>query len=317
MLNNFKKTLDLKRHANFNHVNLHISFKECEVSTIDDIINYAHNKPDGKKHIEFLQGYKSQIEEHISLIKQAMIESDTLSNDLTEFLCEIDKEEYTKNDIVRLGGHTFYISYYKGEFTFITQINCDSHLKMDMYLIFTYLYNGKKLKLHNSSIGYTDTALNDLRNHPSLLVQEIEKMDTLTNVEDVNIQYSKCQDLLKQLFNLNKVFDILSFNDTYYTNFFGNPDKLFSLMIHKRITNVIKLQLEQNNVSNVTPNLISLIKTENRYKHHIFDEEFDTKESFDKQTEKLKNEKNSLMTSMQIDQDLLDNYMSFINLENK
>lgn len=315
MLSNFKKTLDLKKHANFNHVTMHISFKECEMSTIDDIINYAHNKPDGEKHIAFLQGYKSQIEEHISLIKQTIIESETLSNDLTKFLDEVDKEEYTKNDTVRIGSHSFYISYYRGEFTFITQINYDSHLKMDMYLIFTYLYNGKKLGLHNSSIGYTDKTLDDLRNHPSLLVQEIEKMDALTNVEDVNTQFSKCQDLLKQLFNLNKFFDIMSFSDSYYTYFFGNPEELLSLMIDKRLTNVIKLQLKQNNVNNVTPNLIALIKVENRYKHHIFDEEFDTKESFDKRTEKLINEKNSLMTSLQIDQDLLDHYMSFINLK--
>ena len=86
-------------------------------------------------------------------------------------------------------------------------------------------------------------------------------------------------------------------------------------MIDKRVTNVIKLQLKQNNVDNVTPNLIALIQAENRYKHHIFDEEFDTKESFDKQTEELINEKSSLMTSLQINQDLLDEYMSFINLK--
>ena len=317
MLNNFNKILGLKRHIPFEHVTSHIYFKEREMSTIDDIINYAHNKPDGEKHIEFLQEYKSQIEEHISLIKQTVTESETLSNDLTNFLNEADKEAYIKKDNVRTGGHSFYISYYRGEFIFITQMNDDSHLKMDMYLIFTYLYNGKKLKLHNSSVGYTDKTLDDLRNHPSLLVQEIEKIDTLTNVEDVNNQYSKCQDLFKQLFNLSEVDDILLFNDSYYTDLFGNPAKLWIVMENKRVTNVIKLQLKQNNVNNVTPDLIALIETENEYKQHILDEEFQDKKYFDKQIERLINKKNSLMTSLQIDQDLLDHYMSFINLKNK
>ena len=167
LLYNFKKTLNLTSFANMNHVNLHISFKECEISTVDDIINYAHNKPGGENHIEFLKEYKSQIVDHISLIKQTMIISDTLSDALTQFLYKKNKEEYTKTDVISLGSHSFYISYYKGEFTFITQIKYDSHLKMDMYLIFTYLYNGKTLKLNNSSIGYTDKALKDLRIYQS------------------------------------------------------------------------------------------------------------------------------------------------------
>ncbi len=315
MLNNFKKTLDLMRHANFNHANMHISFKEHEISTIDDIINYAHDKPDGEKHIEFLQGYKSQIEGHISLIKHTISESETLADRLTKFLNEVDKDEFTKNDRINIGSHTMYISYYKGEFTFITPITHDSHLLMDMYIIFTYAYNGKKFSLQGRKIGYTDETLNNLRSHPSLLVQEIEKMDTLADVSEVNAQFTKCETLFEKLFHLKNFFHIFSFNDPYYTKLFGDPQELMSLMIDKRLNNVITLQLEQNNVRNVTPDLIALILAENRYKKHVFDEEFDTQEAFEERKEKLKNEKNSLMINLQLDQDLLDTYMSFINLE--
>lgn len=315
MIYKFKKVLNLENLSELNNINMHIAFKKYDVSAIDGIIDYAHNISEGEKHIEFIQGYKSQIKEHISSIEQTLLKSEALSDKLSKFLGEKNKDEYTKKDNITIGGHSFYISYYKGEFTFFTHINYDTHLKMDMYLIFTYLYNGKKLILQNSSIGYTDKALNDLRNHPVSVEQKIKKMDTLTKVEDVNNHYSRCENLLKQLFYLNKITDIISYDDSYYSELFGEPIKLLVLMRDKRIDKVIKLQLEQNQVENITPNLVTLIQAENRYKHNVFYEEFETKEEFEKRTKEIMDEKDSLMATLQIDQDLLDKYMSFINLE--
>ena len=105
-LYNFKKILDLGKYSLSNNADFkYILLKKQEIYAINDIINYAHHKPGGENHIEFLQEYKSLVEEHLSIINKIKGESDTLSNELTKFL---NKEKYIKNDIVIINNHSFY-----------------------------------------------------------------------------------------------------------------------------------------------------------------------------------------------------------------
>ena len=58
-----------------------------------------------------------------------------------------------------------------------------------------------------------------------------------------------------------------------------------------------------------------MFKTERSYRNNVFYEEYETKEEFENRIKELLDKKNALLKKLNIDQDSLDKYISFINLQ--
>lgn len=314
----FRETVDIEK---VTQVNLYISWKELEEENVNKIIDYAAEQPDAQSHITFLESYRNIILNHISTFRKAIETAKELSIEVNAYLNELDiKTSLRSNDMFKIGGTQFYTSYNRGTFSFITHIAYDHYSKMYIHAVFVYRYNGKGLIVEKKYIGFTDKKIEDVRKYPSYLLEEINKLDEGNCYEDVNAQYIKCRELLYDCLNVKERIELFEYKDPYFNLFWDEPIALLREMNLKRTNNVIKLQLKSRVADEVTENLISLIKTENELmiNHRKYDKNnifYGNQDFYEKRKKALTEKKNSLLNETGINQETLDKYMGYINLD--
>lgn len=310
MLNNFNPILTIDSFGLGNNPQIYLAFKETEQHTIQQLINYARKLREGTKHIKFISEYYNLFQIHLDFINSTIESITQLSDKLTEHLNYGEKLDFEEK--IEFNGCTYYITYSFDGWILFSHLAYDNHLEKDAYLLLNYTQSSKGLKATEKSIGFTNQSLDSLRKHPNYLQEQLDQLDKLSTIDEINIQFEKCEKLLLQCFNVNTIRDLLDLEGSYFTQFFGEPLEILRSINSKKADNIIRVSLLSNSIEHITPELISLIRNKLRFIKFSDAEDLLDKETIQKNTLDAQKQIDYLMSKLNISQDILNEYMSYL-----
>lgn len=310
MLNNFSPILTIDSFGLGNNPEIYLAFKETEQHTIQKLISYARNSKEGTKHIEFISEYYNLFQIHLDFINSTIESITQLSDKLTEHLNY--KEKLNFEEKIEFNGCTYYITYSFDGWILFSYLTYDKHLEKDAYLILNYTQSSKGLKTTEKSIGFTNQSLDSLRKHPNYLQEQLDQLDKLSTINEINTQFKRCEKLLLQCFNVNTISDLFDLEESYFTQFFGEPLEILRSINSKKTDNIIRVSLMSNSVEHITFELISLIRNKLRLLKFSDAEDLLDKETIQKNTRATEKQIDYLMTKLNISQGILNEYMDYL-----
>ncbi|QUG43056.1 hypothetical protein KD050_07405 [Psychrobacillus sp. INOP01] len=307
MLNNFSP---LFKENSFNSPKMYLAIKQDEQNVINQLIQHAKKSIEGAKHTVFIQEYYSLYEDHIDSITTILKRRQPLSEKLSELLNRT--EEATPEEKIEFDGYTFYATFGYEGWTFISPLGYDKYLEKDTYLILIYNQTPKGFWLAESAIGYTSMDIESLRNHPNYLVEQFNKFDKLTTVEEIMEHHKKCIKLLLECFNVKKKSDLYALKPSYRNKVLGEPHKLLQSLMTNRNENIIQLCLSNNHVTDVTSELIELVRNQHKINWIISNEELLADDELKNDIKSLEQRNETLFLQLKVSQELLDVYVSYL-----
>lgn len=118
--------------------------------------------------------------------------------------------------------------------------------------------------------------------------------------------------MLLQCFNVNTTSELFNLEESYFTQFFGEPLEILRSINSKKTDNIIRLSLLNNSIEHITPELISLIRNKLRLLKFSDAEDLLDDETIQKNTQVAKEQIDYLMDSLNISQNVLNEYMNYL-----
>ena len=124
--------------------------------------------------------------------------------------------------------------------------------------------------------------------------------------------HKKSIELLLECFNVKEKTDLFTLEPTYRNKVFGEPLKLLRTLNTKKSGNVIQICLSNNHVTDVTPELIDLIRNQKNINSIISDEELLADDDYKNHLKTLEQKNNTLIIKLKVSQELLDVYVGYL-----
>ena len=284
---------------------------EEEIKSLDRLIKFSADSPDGQSHIDFIQSYKSLFQNHINYVKSVMESMEFQSEELLDVLNGSDGAEgvYASENLGYFWNVEFDTLY------FLKQLEFDDYLKLQAFLIIEVESTPRGYRVQQHSLGFTNLDINEIRNEPSFIKKQIEKFSTIDNLEGIYSHKDYCEDLLLKFFGVQKIQDLIKIEESTVTKLLGTPLELWREI--RGISNfmIIKTSLPKRLKDNFNVEIQELIEVEVRINNKDNYKEIFEEEDFTKYCEKLYSRKSELMNSLSFQQKQLEEYMSYLPKE--
>jgi len=313
MYKHFKPIIKLKHSytLNENH-GLYLSFKEAQLSEVQDLLTFAYETSEGQSHTDFIKSYALNMQEHIESLKRYKLLLESASEELLQLL----------NSFGELGqalvseGFEYSLNIDIDTLYFFKSIGYDSYLRSEGYMIFEFMKGKKGYSVNQLSIGFTNEKPDVLRNEPSFIHRQISKFQELTTLEEINRHSDYCEELLINYFGVEEIYEIFHLEDSLAKQLIGEPLELYREIYRTAMYYGIKISLPVELKMLFNEEIFELIEAELRlYKKEAHKDIL--KEKYEMYCASLEEDKKMLMESLFIEQNLLDEYMSYVPKEMK
>ena len=304
----FNKIISMESSFNLegNH-KIYISLREVELNSIDRLLEFSADSPDGQLHIDFIQSYKLFFRNHINYVKTVMESMELQSKELLGVLNGSDGVEGIFASI-NLG---YFWSVNIDTLYFLKPLEFDNYLKSQAFLIIEVESTPSGYRVQQHSLGFTTQDINEIRNEPSFIKKQIEKFSTIDNLEDIYSHKDYCEDLLAELFGVRRSA-LYKLENSTAAKLLGNPLGLLVDIDNASNFMIIKTSLPQGLKDSFNAEIQELIEVEVRIKTKEAKKEFLKDETYTKYCENLYSKKMKLMNSLSFEQILLEEYMSYL-----
>lgn len=292
---------------------LYLSFKEAQLSEVQDLLTFAYETSEGQLHTDFIKSYVLNMQEHIESLKRYNLLLESASEELLQLL----------NSFGELGqalvseGFEYSLNIDVDTLYFFKPIGYDSYLRSEGYMILELLKDKKGYKANQLSVGFTNKSLDELKNEPSFIQRQISKFKDLNTPEDINEHMEYCNRLLFEYFDVKEIYELINLKDSIAKQLLGEPLEVYKEIYNTARFHSIKCSLPSDLKELFNDDIYSLIVVENNISNKEAHKEILDNEKYIELCVRLENRKNMLMEQLSFTQHLLDEYMSYVPKEEK
>lgn len=305
----FNPIITMERSYNWEEsYRIYTSMREVELASMERLLQFAADSPDGQAHIDFIQSYKSIFQTHIDYVKSVIESMELQSKELLEILNGSDGVE----GILALG---YFWNVEIDTLYFFKPLEFDDYLKSQAYMIIEVASTPSGYKVQQRSLGFTTQDINEIRNEPSFIKKQIEKFNAIDNIEDIYSHKDFCENLLVKLFGVQDYNELFRIRNSTAAKLLGNPIEFLREI--RSISNfmIIKMSLPQRLNDNFNTDIQELIEVEVQINTKDDIKELFNEENYAKYCESLYSRKTELMNSLSFQQTQLEEYISYLPKE--
>ncbi|MFK5709835.1 hypothetical protein [Lysinibacillus boronitolerans] len=292
---------------------IYLSFKEAQLSEVQDLLTFAYETSEGQLHTDFIKSYALNMQEHIESLKRYKLLLESASEELLKLLNSFGE----LGQVLVSEGFDYSLYIDVDTLYFFKSIGYDSYLRSEGYMIIELLRGKKGYKTNQLSVGFTSKSLDELKNEPSFIKRQISKFKDLNTAEDINEHMEYCNRLLFEYFDVKEIYELINLKDSIAKQLLGEPLEVYKEIYNTARFHSIKCSLPSDLKEIFNDDIYSLIVVENNISNKEAHKEILDNEKYIELCERLENRKKMLMESLSIDQNLLDEYMSYVPKEEK